>query len=586
MKKSKILGSVGIASLAALTLAACGKSNDNNANEVKKASKFPIEVPKKTAKKGGTVKVAIESDSPFTGIFASELSTTATDADVAEPGNESLFDVDDDYKINDKGPASLKIDRKNKTVTITLKKGVKWSDGKQVTAKDMEYAYEILANKATNSQRYTSSLQFIKGLKEYHEGKAKTISGIEMPDGENGLTMVLHYSELKPGMYNSGNGYFWEGAEPYHYLKDVPFNKLESSDKIRKNPLYFGPFKLDKLVRGQSATWVPNKYYWRGKPKLDKVVCQVVSTSSTSQAIKSHKFDVAKVINAQWKQVKDTKDTTFIAKVPLSYTYVGFKVGKFDAKKAKNVMDPKSKMNNKALRQAIAYAMNIDQVNKKYNSGLTFQIPTLIPAPFGDYYDKDAKGYSYNLKKANEILDKAGYKKKGKWRVQPNGKPLKIKLLANQADPSKEPIFQNYLQQWHKIGLNISLYNDRLIEFNSYIDKLQNDAPGYDMFTGGWNLSSEPSPTDLYSEGAPFNMTRFVTPENTKLLNEMDSQKAFNHKYRVQKFHEWQEYMNKEAYVIPMSNSYSITAVNSKLTGYTLKPSHGNSIWYEVAYAK
>ena len=191
MKKSKILGSVGIASLAALTLAACGKSNDNNANEVKKASKFPIEVPKKTAKKGGTVKVAIESDSPFTGIFASELSTTATDADVAEPGNESLFDVDDDYKINDKGPASLKIDRKNKTVTITLKKGVKWSDGKQVTAKDMEYAYEILANKATNSQRYTSSLQFIKGLKEYHEGKAKTISGIEMPDGENGLTMVL-----------------------------------------------------------------------------------------------------------------------------------------------------------------------------------------------------------------------------------------------------------------------------------------------------------------------------------------------------------------------------------------------------------
>ena len=89
MKKSKILGSVGIASLAALTLAACGKSNDNNANEVKKASKFPIEVPKKTAKKGGTVKVAIESDSPFTGIFASELSTTATDADVAEPGNES-----------------------------------------------------------------------------------------------------------------------------------------------------------------------------------------------------------------------------------------------------------------------------------------------------------------------------------------------------------------------------------------------------------------------------------------------------------------------------------------------------------------
>ena len=125
MKKSKILGSVGTASLAALTLAACGKSNDNNAEEVKKASKFPTEMPKKATKQGGTVKFAIENDSPFTGIFASELSTTKIDSDVASPGNESLFDVDDDYKINDKGPATLKINRKNNTVTITLKKGVK-----------------------------------------------------------------------------------------------------------------------------------------------------------------------------------------------------------------------------------------------------------------------------------------------------------------------------------------------------------------------------------------------------------------------------------------------------------------------------
>ena len=586
MKKSKILGSVGIASLAALTLAACGKSNDNNAEEVKKASKFPTDVPKKAVKQGGTVKLAIESDSPFTGIFASELSTTKTDSDVAEPGNESLFDVDDDYKINDKGPATLKINRKNNTVTITLKKGVKWSDGKQVTAKDMEFSYEILANKATKSQRYTASLQNIKGLKEYHEGKAKTISGIELPDGENGLTMVLHYTELKPGMYNSGNGYFSENAEPYHYLKDVPFSKLMSSDKIRKRPLYFGPYKLDKLVRGQSATWVPNKYYWRGKPKLDKIVCQIVSTNSTSQAIKSHKFDVADVINSQWKQVKDAKDFTFIANVPLQYTYIGFKVGKFDTKTSKSVMDPKSKMNNKALRQAIGYAMNVDQVNNKYNNDLNFRIPTLIPAQFGDYFDKSVKGYSYNLKKANEILDKAGYKKKGKWRVQPNGKPLKIKFMAKPDSAVQEPIVQNYIQQWHKIGLNVSLYNGRLIEINSFYDKIQRDAPGIDMFMAGWSLSSEPSPADLYNEGAPFNFTRFVTPENDKLLKEMDSQKAFNHKYRVEKFHEWQKYMNDQAYVIPINNSYSITAVNSKLTGYSVEPSHSNSLWYEVAYAK
>ncbi|WP_270262791.1 oligopeptide ABC transporter substrate-binding protein [Lactobacillus panisapium] len=588
MKSAKFWGSLGVVSAAALTLVACGKGgNSANTDDTKQASKFSPVVPNKSTKEGGTVKQAIETDTPFTGIFASELTTTQTDVDVMEPGLEGLFDVDDDYRINDKGPATMKLDRKNNTISIMVKKGVKWSDGKQVVAKDLEFSYEIMANKATKSQRYTSSIASIKGMKEYHDGKAKTISGLEMPDGENGRKLIIHYDKLKPGMYNSGNGYFSENAQPYHYLKNVPFSKLESSDQIRKKPMFFGPYKVDKVVRGQSVTWSPNKYYWRGKPKLNKVICQVVSTKSASQAIKSQRFDVARVINSQWKQVKDTKGVNFVAKIPLEYSYLGFKVGKWDAKKGKNVMNPNAKMNNKSLRKAIAYAMNISQATKRYTGGLTFQIPTLIPAQFGDYFDKDAKGYDYNLKKANELLDKAGYKKKGKWRVQPNGKPLKIKILVSEgSDPSKEPITQNYIQQWHKIGLNVSLINNRLIEFNSYVDKVQNDDPEIDMFTGAWSLSSEPSPNDLYGEGAPFDMTRFVTPENTKLLNAIDSEKAFDHKYRVEQFHKWQEYMNEEAYCIPMTNSYQITAVNGKITGYSVKPSDSNDKWFKVAYVK
>ena len=346
---------------------------------------------------------------------------------------------------------------------------------------------------------------------------------------------------------------------------------------------------MEKLVRGQSATWFPNEYYWRGKPKLDKIVVSVVSPNSASQAIKSHKFDVIPVINTQWPQVKDTKNVNFVAQIPIAYHYLGFKVGKWDKKLSKNVENPKSKMNNKALRQAIGYAMNVDAVNKRYTYSLTFRVKTLIPEIFGDYYDKGAKGFDYNLKKANDILDKAGYKKKGKWRVQPNGKPLKINVAAMSGDATKEPIIQNYIQQWHKVGLNVQLATGRLIEHNSFYDKLQNDDKGIDMYIGGWSTPTEPSPHPYYSESAPFNMTRFVTAKNNKLLTEMNSQKAFNHKYRVQKFHEWQQYMNDEAYVIPIDNSYQITAVNNKLTGYSLKPSEGNNghpLWYKVGYAK
>ncbi|NHL91664.1 oligopeptide ABC transporter substrate-binding protein [Lactobacillus helveticus] len=587
MKKAKLFAGITLLSGAALTLAACGKLG-SNANEASSAAKFSQAVSTEATKNGGTVKVAIETDTPFTSIFNDELSTSATDTEVMQYGAESLFGTDDHYVFNNKGAATIKVDQRAKTGTVEIKRGVKWSDGKQVTAKDYEYAYEIIANKESKSQRYTSSLADLEGLEEYHEGKADTISGFEMPDGENGRKAVLHFKTMRPGMNTSNNGYIWEAAAPYHYLKDVKFKYLMSSDKIRKRPMFYGPYKLQKLVRGQLTTWVPNEYYYKGKPKLNKIVASVINPNSVAQSIKSNKFDVIKVINSQWTNIKNTKGVNFIAQVPLSYSYLGFKVGKWE--NGRNVMNPHAKMNHKALRQAIGYGMNVNQVAKRYSYGLSFRVPTLIPKQFGDYFDKNVKGYTYNLKKGNEILDKAGFKKKGKYRVQPNGKPLTIRLAAMTGSSNQEPIIQNYIQQWKKMGLNVKLTGGRLIEFNSFYDKIKNDDPSVDMFIGAWSLSSEPSPNDLYGEKSPMNYSRFVTKKNTQLLDEMDSQKAFNHKYRIDNFHEWQKYMDDEAYVLPVSNNYEITVVNKKLSGYSLKPSasmgNGFPNWYNVAYTK
>lgn len=589
MKKATFVLSSGLLSTAALTLVACGKSNAIQ-NDSKSVARFSSTVPAKTAVAGGTVKVGIATDTPFTGVFNDELYTSVTDAEAMQYGAESLLATDDLFKFTDKGAATVKLDRQAKTVTINIKKGVKWSDGKPVTAKDYEYAYEIIANPATKSQRYSSSLTDLKGLAAYHAGKAKTISGLEMPNGENGNKIVLHMQEMKPGMDQSGNGYFWETAAPYHYLKDVAFKDLMSSNKIRKNPLFFGPYKLTKVVRGQSVTWTPNKFYYRGVPKIAKIEATVISPNSVAQSIKSNKFDVMSVLNSQWQQVKGTKNVNFIATIPLQYSYLGIKMGKWDAKKGENVVNPHAKMGNKALRQAIAYGMNVDQVYKRYSSGLSFRVPTLIPAQFGDFFDKSVKGYTYDIKKGNEILDKAGFKKKGTYRVQPNGKPLTIRLAAMSGSATQEPIVQNYIQQWKKLGLHVVLTSGRLIEFNSFYDKVQNDDSQVDMFMGVWQLSSEPSQNDMYGRKAPMNYTRFASAENDKLLDEMGSKQAFNHSYRVQKFHEWQKYMFDQAYVVPIANSYQIVSVNKNLTGYSLRPSLGNGQgfpnWYRVALNK
>jgi peptide/nickel transport system substrate-binding protein len=569
----------------ALTLAACGsKSSTSTKNSSDVKVKIETSNHKK-AIKGGTLSIAEVSSSPIAGIFAPELSDNASDADFYQFALESLFGVTKGYKYNDSGAATLKLNRKAKTATITVKKNVKWSDGKPVVAKDVEYAYEIIANKSSKSSRYTDSLQNIKGMAEYHAGTAKTISGITEPDGDNGKTVVLHFKQMKPGMKQSGNGYIWESAEPYHYLKDVAFSDLAKSDKVRKNPLGFGPFKFAKIVSGQSAEFTRNKYYYKGTPKLDKIDIEVLAPAKATTAIKSKKYDIfLGMPSAQYKNYKNAKGYTMVTKKALSYQYLGFNLGKFDSKTGENVTNKNSKMYNRSLRQAMLYALNLDEVVKKFYPGVRTRATTLIPPAFGEFHE-NAKGYQLNLKKAKSLLDKAGYKKgKDGYRTDPKGKKLTIHFAVMQGDDTTDAMYQDFIQQWKKVGLRVKLTTGRAIEFNSFYDKVENNTSDIDIFAAAWSLSSEPSPMDLYSKAAPYNFSRFTSKKNTALLNKIDSEKSFDSAYRIKAFKEWQKYMLKEAPVAPTFYGIGVNPTSNRVKNYAIAPeSKEYAQWQDVA---
>lgn len=559
-----------------LLLVACGSKSSNSSSSSTSSTKqvsFPETVKNsKKAVDGGTLNVAVVDDSPFKGVFSEELYDDAYDNDFMSPAAESLFGIKAGYKFSNDGAATIKFNNSAKTATINIKKNVKWSDGKQVTAKDVEYAYEIVANKKTASSRYTQSLQNIVGLTEYHDGKSKTISGIDMPDGENGKQVVIHFKQMKPGFTQSGNGYFLETAAPYHYLKNVAFDKLTSSDQIRKHPIFFGPYKMSKIVAGQSVEYTPNKYYYKGVAKIKKLNLSVVSSSSIVSGLKNKKYDITlEMPTDNYSSYKNVKGYQMLGQQALEYTYIGFKVGKWSASQNKNIMNKNAKMNNQSLRQAMAYALNNDEINEKFYPGLRQTATTLIPPAFTQFHS-NIKGYTLNIKKAKSLLDKAGYKMgKDGYRTDPKGKKLTIHFATMSGSDSAEAIAQDYIQQWKKIGLRVKLTSGRLLEFQNFYDKVQNDSSDIDVYQAAWSLSSEPSPMDLYSEEAPYNMSRFVTKENTKLLNEIDSQKALNENYRIKAFKAWQKYMVKAAYVVPTQYRTSIFPVSNRVKNYSIK---------------
>jgi len=593
-KKKLVLSAMAV--LATVSLAACSSKSSSKSSTPSNGASLKLstdynntKATDKTADNNSTLKVAEANDSPFQGISDPVLATNAEDSDVFAPGGAgSLFNVDKNYKIVDGGLANQRINRKAKTVTIKLRSNAKWSNGMDVTAKDIEYAYEVVANKNTTSQQYSSDFNAIKGMAAYHAGKAKTISGITYPDGQKGNTAVIHLSKITPSMKFSGNSFIWGTVEPYEYIKNVPIAKLASSSQVRKDPIFVGPYKLDKVVEGESTTWSVNKYYYGKKPQIKHININVVSTNNIVKAIQSKKYDftISSLGGTSYKQLKNVKGYAKTGQPGLSYSYFGFNVGHFDTKAGKNVMDKNSKMANKNLRQAMMYALNVDQVYKKFGNGISWRANTLIPPVFQKYWDSSAKGFPLNVKKAEKLLDQAGYKKRNgsKWRSDPNGKKLVIHFGAMTGNSTSAAEYQDYLQQWHKVGLDVQFTGGKTMEMNSFYSTIQ--APKQnkvDIYAAAWSVSSEPTPTQLYGEDAPYNMGHFVSKKNTQLMADMNNNKAFNDKYRTKIFKEWQEYMNDQAAVAPLSFSYNWVPVNYRVKGYDISPAN-TEFWSNLSF--
>lgn len=570
MKKKHGLKFLSLLVVLGMLLSACSNSTSGSGNTASKGNaeenigKFPKSVKNnKTPIKDGTLHYALVSDTPFEGTLNYAFYEGQPDADVMQFFDIPLFSVNKNYEITNDGPATYKLSNDNKTITVTIKDNVNWSDGKPVTAQDYEYSFLVIGNKDYTGVRYGGELmQSIVGMKEYHEGKASNISGIKII---NDKTLSITFTKANPSLLTG----LWAYAMPKHYLGDVPIKDLAKSDKIHKAPIGFGPFKIKKIVPGESVEFERNDDFYAGKPKLKSIILKVVNPKVIVQALKKGEVDVAgEFPEDQYMAAKGSKNIQLIGQIDLAYNYIGFKLGHWDAKKSVNVMD-NPKFQDKRLRQAMAYAIDTKTVGDKLYHGLRFPATSLIPPSFPDWYDKNANAIGYDPAKAKKLLDEAGYKDidGDGFREDPNGKKFTINFLSMSGGDIAEPLAKFYIQCWKNVGLNVQLVDGRLAEFNSFYKMVKNDDPKVDIFAGAWATGTDVDPYGLYGRDVSFNYSRFVSDKNDQLLADGHSEKAFDHAYRKKIYDEWQTYMNDEMPVIPTLFRSNITPVNNRVKG-------------------
>ncbi|MGP6147679.1 oligopeptide ABC transporter substrate-binding protein [Jeotgalibaca sp. A122] len=517
---------------------------------------------------GGTLRYAMVASSPFQGIFSPEFYEDAYDAELMGFSHEMLFSVDESFMLSQDGMATFEFDEEAKTIAITLKDDLKWSDGEPLTAEDVLFSYEVIGSPEYAGVRYGADFENIVGMAEYKAGEADTISGITVSDDQN---ITIEYIEVNPSILQSGGG-IWGYPMPKHQLENVAIADLASSPEIRNNPVGAGPFRVKSITPGESVEYEANEHYWKGAPKLDGVVVEVVAPETIVSEMENGNYDVASMPTDQYDTYKDGENFTLLGRQELAYTYIGFKLGQWDAEAAKNVSNPDAKMADVNLRQAMAYAIDNNAIATEFYQGLRENAKVMIPPVFGDFVNTEIEGFTYDPDKAAQILDDAGYVDTNDdgFRETPEGEELVINFASMAGGATSEPIAQYYLQEWNNIGLNVQLATGRLIEFQAFYDMLEADNEDIDVYQAAWGTGHDPNPTGLYGETAAFNYTRYVNEENTAILNKINSKDAFDPEFKFEAFHEWQEHMFENVPVIPTLWRSEVFAVNNRVKNYDI----------------
>ncbi|MER2237541.1 MAG: ABC transporter substrate-binding protein, partial [Psychrobacillus sp.] len=225
---------------------------------------------------------------------------------------------------------------------------------------------------------------------------------------------------------------------------------------------------------------------------------------------------------------------------------------------------------NLNLRMAMGYALDVESVNEAYYDNLRTRATGLIPPAFASFYDDTLEGLKYDPAKAEQLLDEAGYKDidGDGFRETPEGEKLEINYAGMSGDVTAEEMAAYWIQNWRDVGLKVVLTSGRLIEMNSFYDKVEADDPEIDIYMGAWGTGTNPSPLGLYGKDSAFNYSRFTSPELDELLAAIDSPDAFDSAKRAQAFRDFQVYMSEQVPVIPTQFRSAIYVVNKAVKNY------------------
>ncbi|MHB8148274.1 MAG: ABC transporter substrate-binding protein, partial [Vulcanimicrobiaceae bacterium] len=313
-----------------------------------------------------------------------------------------------------------------KTIVVHLRAGAKWSDGAPLTAHDWIFTYHAVLNPANNTKmRY--------GWDDI-AGAVAT----------NDTTIVIHLKHADAAFL----GTLAMGGSAYPPLPEHLLAKLPNLNTASFNdaPISSGPYILQQWNHGSSLVFVPNPYYFRGEPKLKRIIWRVIPDPNTQfSQLQTHEIDVYPGVSENAiPRLHDISGIRVVRKLVANWRHLGFNMSK-------------PLLSDIRVRRAITEAVDWKRLNDTVYHGYdrlavsdiypnSWAAPTLPP-------------YRYDPRDAEALLRDAGWRGGTSGYRTRDGKELRLTLstgTGNMENAQAEVVIQSMLKA---VGIDVRIRN-------------------------------------------------------------------------------------------------------------------------------
>ena len=489
-----------------------------------------------------------------------------------------------------------------KRIIFTLRSELKWSDGKPLTADDVIFTYQDIYLNQKIPTIYRDFLR-IGSSGAFPSVKKIDRRRVEFILPEPFAPFLRYIEKLK--------------ILPAHALRDTilstdgdgkplflsTWNTNTQPQKIISN----GPFKLANYIPSQRIILEKNPFYWRNDsagnslPYIDKLIIQIIpSTDNQLIRFRSGELDSIGVDPEAFQLLKREEERgkyKIYNRGALGYRFVGFNLNQAKNSEGKPLLNPiKSRwFNNLAFRQAVAYAINRQQINNTIYRGLG----EIKHSPLGvqsSYYlspEAGLKVYKYNPEKSKKILLDSGFQyNDANELLDENGNRVEFTILVKSEEKLRIDTAVKIQGDLSHIGIKANL---QILNFNSVLKKLLSSRD-WECYVGAFGVPGadiEPNLLSLFwlSNGSFHQFNLGSKPGEPKIKNwqvsdwEKEIDRLFTAAYqtidenkRREIYGEFQQIVAEQLPIFFLVNPLAIQAVRNHIDNFK-SSAIGSAFW-------